>query len=40
MIVQVADAHAHVHRQVSVIKMATMIEECITEEQRSDVHCR
>jgi hypothetical protein len=30
-------AHAHVHRLVSVVKMATMLEECIAEEQRSVV---
>jgi hypothetical protein len=26
---QVADAHAHVQRLVSVVKMATVLEECI-----------
>jgi ABC-type Na+ transport system ATPase subunit NatA len=31
------DAHAHVHRLLSVVKMATVLEECITEEQRSGV---
>jgi hypothetical protein len=34
MIVQVADTHAHVQRLVSIVKMATVLEECITEEQR------
>jgi hypothetical protein len=34
---QVADAHAHVQRLVSVVKMATMVEECTTAEQRSVV---
>jgi hypothetical protein len=34
----VADANAHVQRLVSVDKMATMFDECITEEQRSVVH--
>jgi hypothetical protein len=37
MIVQVADTHAHVQRQVSVVNMATVLEECSTEEQRSVV---
>jgi hypothetical protein len=32
--VKVADAHAHVQRQASLVKMATMLEECITQEQR------
>jgi ABC-type proline/glycine betaine transport system substrate-binding protein len=27
--------HAHVQRLVSVVKMATMLEECATKEQRS-----
>jgi hypothetical protein len=31
----VADAHAHVQRVVSVVKMATVLEECSTEDQRS-----
>jgi hypothetical protein len=35
MTVEVADAHAHVQRLVSVVKMATVLEECINEEQRS-----
>jgi hypothetical protein len=35
--VQIADAHAHAERQVSVIKMATMLEGCTTEEQSSVV---
>jgi hypothetical protein len=35
MIVYVADTHAHVQRQVSVVKMATMPGKCNTEEQRS-----
>jgi hypothetical protein len=29
-----ADAHAHVQRLVSVDKMATVLEECNTEDQR------
>jgi hypothetical protein len=33
----VADAHAHVQRLVSVVKMATVLEECATEEQCSVV---
>jgi hypothetical protein len=41
MRVQVADAHAHVQRLVSVVKMATVLDEHITEEQRSAVRfCR
>jgi hypothetical protein len=35
MTVWVADAHPHVQRLVSVFKMATVLEECTTEEQ----HC-
>jgi hypothetical protein len=35
MTVYVADAHAHVQRLVSVVKMATMLEECTAEKQRS-----
>jgi hypothetical protein len=35
MTVKVSDAHAHVQKLVSVVKMATVLEECITEEQRS-----
>jgi hypothetical protein len=34
MIVHVADAHAHVQRLASVAKMATVLEEFTTEEQR------
>jgi hypothetical protein len=37
MTVYVADAHAHVLRLVSVVKMTTLFEECTTEEQRSVV---
>jgi hypothetical protein len=37
MRVQVADAHAHVQRLVSVIRMVTILEECNTKEQRSVV---
>jgi hypothetical protein len=37
MTVKVAHKHAHVQRLVSVVKMATILEECITEEQRSVV---
>jgi hypothetical protein len=33
----VAGAHAHVQRLVSVVKMATMLEECTVEEVRSIV---
>jgi hypothetical protein len=32
--VKVADAHAHVQRLVSVVKMETVLEECDIEEQR------
>jgi hypothetical protein len=39
MTMYVADAHAHVQRLVSVVKMTTVLEECITEEQRSVVFC-
>jgi hypothetical protein len=35
MSVEVADAHAHVHRLVSIVKMASVLQECTTEEQRS-----
>jgi hypothetical protein len=31
----VADAHAHIERLVSVVKMETALEDCNTEEQRS-----
>jgi hypothetical protein len=34
MIVYVADTHARVQRLVSVVKMATVLEEFTTEEQR------
>jgi hypothetical protein len=37
MIVFVADAHAHVQKLVSVVKMATEFEGCTIEEQRSAV---
>jgi hypothetical protein len=37
MTVYVADAHAHVQGLVSVDKMATVLEVCTTEEQRSVV---
>jgi hypothetical protein len=30
--------HAHVKGLVSVVKMATVLEECTTKEQRSVVH--
>jgi hypothetical protein len=30
-----ADAHAHVHRLVSVVKMVTALEKCTTEKQHS-----
>jgi hypothetical protein len=35
MTVQVADAHAHVQTLVFIVKMATVLEEYNTEEQRS-----
>jgi hypothetical protein len=35
---KVADAHAHVQKLVSVVKMATVLEECTNEEQRSVTH--
>jgi hypothetical protein len=35
--VQVADAHAHAQRLVLVAKMATVLEVCTTEKQRSVV---
>jgi hypothetical protein len=38
MTVYVADAHAHVQRVVSVVKMATVLDTCTTETQRSVVH--
>jgi hypothetical protein len=38
MAVYVVDKHAHVQRLVSVVKMATMLEECSTGNQRSVVH--
>jgi hypothetical protein len=34
---QVADAHAHGQRRVSVVKMTTVLEEYTTEEHRSVV---
>jgi hypothetical protein len=37
MTVWVAEAHAHVLRLISVVKMATVLEEYITEEQCSVV---
>jgi hypothetical protein len=37
MKVYVADAHAHVQRLISVVKMATVLEEFTTEERRSVV---
>jgi hypothetical protein len=37
MAVQVTEAHAHVQRLVSVVKIATVLEECSNEEQRSGV---
>jgi hypothetical protein len=37
MTVEVADAHAHGQRLVSVVKVATVLDECTTEEQRSVV---
>jgi hypothetical protein len=35
--VLLADAHAHVQRLVSVVKMAPVLDECNAEEQRSVV---
>jgi hypothetical protein len=35
MTVYVADAHAHVQRLISVVKMATMLEKYTTEKQSS-----
>jgi hypothetical protein len=35
---KVADAHVRVQRLVSVVKMATMLEGCTTEEHLSGVH--
>jgi hypothetical protein len=35
MTVYAADAHAHIQRLVSVVKMATVFDEYTTEEQRS-----
>jgi hypothetical protein len=37
MTVQVADAHAHVQRVVSVVNLATMLDGCTTETRRSVV---
>jgi hypothetical protein len=37
MTVYVADAHAHFQMLVSVVKMATVFDECTTEEQCSVV---
>jgi hypothetical protein len=37
MTVEVADAHAYMQRLVSIVKMATLLEKCTTEEQRSVV---
>jgi hypothetical protein len=34
MTIYLADAHVHDQRLVTVFKMVTMLEECITEEQR------
>jgi hypothetical protein len=33
----IAEAHEHVQRLVSVVKMATVLEDCTTEEQSSVV---
>jgi hypothetical protein len=33
MIVYAADVHAYVQRLVSIVKIVTMLEECITKEQ-------
>jgi hypothetical protein len=37
-VVMLADSHAHVQMLVSVIKMASVLEDCITEKQSSVVH--
>jgi hypothetical protein len=37
MTTYVANAHVHVQRLVSVVKMTTMLDECTTEKQRSVV---
>jgi hypothetical protein len=37
MIVQVPDAHTHVQRLVSLVKMATVLEKYTTEDQSSVV---
>jgi hypothetical protein len=37
MAVSISDEHAHIQRLVSVVKMATMFEECSNEEQCSVV---
>jgi hypothetical protein len=34
---RLADAHAHSRRLVSIVKMATVLEECTTEDKRSVV---
>jgi hypothetical protein len=39
MTVKASDLHAHVQRLVSTVRMATVLEECTTEEQCSVVHC-
>jgi hypothetical protein len=39
MTAYVANAQAHVQRLVSVVKMATVLEECATEKQRYVVLC-
>jgi hypothetical protein len=38
MTVKLGVAHAHVQKLFSAVKMATMLEECITEEKRPVVH--
>jgi hypothetical protein len=38
MTVYVVDAHGHIQKLVSVVKMATVLEECNTKEQPSVVH--
>jgi hypothetical protein len=35
--IEVSDEHAHVEKQVSVVKMATVLEEYVKEEQNSVV---
>jgi hypothetical protein len=38
MTVYITDMHAHAQRLVSVVKIATVLEECTIKEQHSVVH--